>query len=276
MDHIIFTWGTYSLTFRMVISVIIMFFLVKVSLFFVKFLLEKRIKNSVNEHDRLLSIFQLIRYFVWILAFGVMCDQLGIKLTFLLAGSAALLVGLGLGLQQTFNDIISGIIILAEGSLKKNDVVEVDNLIGKVNEINLRTSEIVTRDGIFILVPNHKLINENVINWSHHSRATRFRVNVGVAYDSNVDLVRRILRECIENEKHVIIDDPEKFTINVRIINFGDNSIDFEILFWSNEIFHIEQVKSNLRFRILQTFKENDISIPFPQRDIHFKNNTNL
>ncbi len=273
MDKIILQWGTYILTVRMLLGAVIVIAIVKILLLIIKSIINKQIKKGETHQNRLLSLFQLLKYFIWTLAITLILDQLGIRLTLLLAGSAALLVGLGLGIQQTFNDVISGIIILAEGTLKKNDIVEVDGLVGKVNEINLRTSEIVTRDGIYIIVPNHKLINEYVINWSHHSRATRFKVNVGVAYDSNVELVKTILFDCIYEEEQVIKNEQETFPVYIRIINFGNNSIDFEILFWSNEIFYIEQIKSNIRFKILQKFREHHISIPFPQTDVHIKSN---
>ncbi len=273
MDKLIFQWGTYSLTFRMLFGTIVIIAIVNVILILTKSFIKKQIKNGENHQNRLLSIFQLLKYFLWVLAITLILDQLGIKLTLLLAGSAALLVGLGLGVQQTFNDVISGIIILAEGTLKINDIVEVDGLVGKVNEINMRTSEIVTRDGIYIIVPNHKLINEYVINWSHHSKATRFKVNVGVDYNSDVELVKKILFNCINAEEQVIKNEEENFPIYVRITDFGDSAINFEILFWSNEIFSVEQIKSNIRFRILQQFRVHNIIIPFPQTDVHIKNN---
>jgi len=272
LDKVIFTWGSYTLNYRMILSVIIVLIVAKLILSILKFLIHKKFKNIHLDKSRLHSIYQLLRYFIWVIAIGLVLEQLGVKLTLLLAGSAALLVGLGLGLQQTFNDFISGVIILTEGSLKKNDIVEVDKLIGKVNEINIRTSEIITRDGIYIIVPNHKLVNENVINWSHQSRATRFKVNVGVAYSSDEELVKKVLFDCAHEEQGVLKNDDENHPIFVRIIDFGSSSIDFEMLFWSDEIFHIEQVKSNLRFKILKKFRENGIEIPFPQSDIHIKN----
>jgi small-conductance mechanosensitive channel len=269
LDHTFFKWGTYSLSYSMILGAILIVVIIKLLLYVVKLILRKRISRYPHNKERLMSLYQLLKYFIYILGLLLVLEQLDIKLTLLLAGSAALLVGLGLGLQQTFNDFISGIIILAEGSLKKNDVVEVGGLIGKVHKINLRTSIIYTRDGINIIVPNHKFINENVINWSHNSRATRFRITVGVAYSSDEELVKEVLLDCLSREDAIIKDNPEAYAIYVRIVDFGNSSIDFEALFWSKEIFLIEQVKSNIRFSILKAFRDKGIVIPFPQRDIH-------
>ena len=269
--HTILEWGDYVLSLRMLLGAIAVIAFFMLLLFVLKKLIKSRVSRVSEKADRLLALFQLLKYLIWVLAVILALEQLGIHLTFLLAGSAALLVGLGLGIQQTFNDIISGIIILIEGSLKINDVVEVDKLVGKVTEINLRTSVIYTRDGIYIIVPNHKFINENVINWSHHSRATRFHVSVGVAYGSDELLVKRVLMECLKEEPNVIMDHKEQYPMFVRIVNFGASSVDFELLFWSREIFLIEQIKSNIRFAILEKFREHRIEIPFPQTDIHIK-----
>lgn len=212
----------------------------------------------------------MVKYFIWTIAIASVIQTTGVKLTIILAGSAALLVGLGLGIQQTFNDLISGFIILAEGSLKTNDVVEVDGLVGRVNQIKLRTSIIYTRDGINIIVPNHKFINDNVINWSHIAKATRFKIEIGVAYESNEILVEQVLKECLLKEEKVIKNNPN-YPIYIRIIEFADSAIIFQVLFWSDDIFAIEQIKSNIRFSILKAFRANNIVIPFPQRDLHIK-----
>jgi small-conductance mechanosensitive channel len=214
--------------------------------------------------------FQLLfKYFLYVIAFVIILEIVGVKVTILLAGSAALLVGLGLGLQQIFSDIISGVFLLVEGSVKIGDIMEVDGLVGKVTEINLRTSEIQTRDGIIIIVPNHKFITENVVNWSHNAILTRFEVTVGVAYGSDPEKVKEILLDCAKEQKE--ISNNKTNPPIVRLINFGDSSLDFRLLFWSKNGFLIENTKSDLRFRIVRKFKENDIAIPFPQRDLHLK-----
>lgn len=214
------------------------------------------------------SIYQLTKYILWVIAIVLSLETVGIKITFLLAGSAALLVGLGLGLQQVFKDIVSGLFLLFEGNLKINDVVELDDgEIGRVKEITFRTTKIETRDNIILVVPNSKFIDSNVINWSHIQKRTRFYVQVGVAYGSDVNLVKKVLLDCADKHKD-ISKSPKPF---VRFNDFGNSSLDFQIYFWTDRSFEVENIKSDLRFEIDKQFRENKIQIPFPQRDIHIR-----
>ena len=201
------------------------------------------------------------------IAIAIALESIGIKLTLLIAGSAALLVGLGLGLQSVFQDFISGVVILVESTIQVNDVIEVEGFVGRVKEIGLRTSKVVTRDDIVTIIPNSKFTTERVINWSHTKRKTRFHINVGVAYGSDVELVREVLLECAAEHEEVE-NTPKPF---VRFIDFGNSSLDFELFFWSVNNFYVENIKSDLRFLIDKKFRENKIQIPFPQRDIHIR-----
>jgi small-conductance mechanosensitive channel len=119
-----------------------------------------------------------------------------------------------------------------------------------------------------MIVPNHKFINENVINWTHNLDATRFTVTVGVAYGSDVEKVKAILLKCAEGHEHIKQDD-NKHQIIVRFKDFGDSALNFELMFWSLHIFGIENVKSDLRYRIDAAFRKEKITIPFPQRVVH-------
>lgn len=214
------------------------------------------------------TIRQIIRYFLWVISISLILETIGIKITFLLAGSAALLVGVGLGLQQIFQDILSGIAILIEGTLKVSDIVEIEGgIVGKVKEIGLRTSKIETRDNIIMIIPNSKFVTDNVINWSHMESRTRFNVAVGVAYGSDVELVKKVLLECADKHSEVSRN-PKPF---VRFSNFGDSSLDFQLFFWTTHSFYVENIKSDLRFAINSIFIDNGIQIPFPQRDVHLK-----
>lgn len=214
------------------------------------------------------SLMQLIRYIVWILTIGFILDTIGIQITIFLAGSAALLVGLGLGIQHIFNDYISGILILFEQNVKVGDVIEIeDQVVGKIEKIGLRTSMLKTRDDISIILPNGKLVSDNIINWSHLTGKTRFHVMVGVAYGSDTEKVERILLKCAE-DLEMIEGDPKPF---VRFLDFGDSSLDFQLFFWTSEVFLVENIKSQLRFRINREFAANGIKIPFPQRDLHIR-----
>ena len=220
--------------------------------------------NKGGQH----SLFQLIKYFLWMIAIVIVLEILGVKVTFLLAGSAALLVGIGLGLQQTFNDIISGIILLFEGSIKIGDIIEIEGKVAKVLSIELRTSQVIDRDDIVVIVPNSKIVTDKVINWSHNTEDTRFSITVGVAYGTNVDLVIDLLeKSAIEHPKCI---SKRKQPIG-RFTDFGESSLVFELLFWSDDLFRIDQIKSDIRRIISRKFNENSIQIPFPQRDLHLK-----
>lgn len=213
------------------------------------------------------ALFQIIRYIFYVIAFALILETIGLKLTFLLAGSAALLVGVGLGLQQTFLDFISGIILLTEGSIKIGDVLEVDGEIIMMQSIGLRTSKGLTRNDINIIIPNSQITNNKLINWSHQSELTRFDINVGVAYGSDVELVTRLLEESAREHPEV----QDSGSVLVFFKDFGNSSLDFQLFFFSSNVFRIERVKSDIRRAINRKFIENGVTIPFPQVDVHMK-----
>ena len=214
------------------------------------------------------AINQLFKYVIYVVAAFIAIENLGIEMTVIWGGAAALLVGVGLGLQQTFNDFISGILLVFERSVEVGDVVEINQLVGTVKKIGLRTSLVETIDNITVIVPNSKLTVDNVVNWSHYDDKARFHVSVGVAYGSDTKLVKDLLIRVARNNIYVL-----KFPApRVRFVDFGDSALSFELHFWSRNLIVIEDIKSDLRFEIDQIFRENNIVIPFPQRDVWFKN----
>jgi len=218
-----------------------------------------------NEYKRRHSIYLLLKYVIWVIAIVIILETLGIEVKLLLAGSAALLVGIGLGLQNIFADLISGLFLLFEGTIKVGEILETDGIVGKVQEINLRNSKLHTRENVTIIVPNSKFVTSSVINWSHDHDAIRFVVDVGVAYGSDVDKVSDCLN--LAMTKMVLIEQtPKPF---VRLKNFGDSSLDFELIFWTQEAFGVDNLRSDLRKEIYRQLHANDITIPFPQRDLH-------
>lgn len=231
-----------------------------------KYLTRKIRKHDIDE-GKGYAITQIIKYFLYTIALAVAMDIIGINITALLFGSTALFVGLGLGLQDTFKDFVSGVVLLVERSVSAGDIIEVGSLVGRVKEVRLRTTIVETREDINIVIPNSKLINENVINWSQNRRATRFHVNVGVAYGSDTALVKKLLLEAVE-EHNMIAKDPAPIVI---FRDFGDSSLDFQVMFYSHYLFRIEKVKSEIRFVIDQKFRESGVTIPFPQRDLWVK-----
>jgi len=208
------------------------------------------------------AINQLIKYVIFVFAILIALDNMGIEMTVLWGGAAALLVGLGLGLQQTFMDLVSGLILLFERSVEVSDVVEVDSLVGTITKIGLRTSNLKTQNNITIVIPNSKLTVDNVVNWSHFDDNVRFNISVGVAYGSDTKLVKKVLLG-VAKENSYVLSTPGPF---VRFVNFGDSSLDMELHFWTKSLLVAEDIKSDLRFAINEAFSENNIEIPFPQR----------
>lgn len=261
--------GENKIRFYSIMTILIIFLLTKLILWLIKKALFRERKFKKLDKGSAYALFQIIRYVIWIIAVGLILETLGVKVTVLIAGSAALLVGIGLGLQQTFNDTISGIILLSEQSIKIDDVLEIDGDVVKIQSIGLRTSKGLNTDDISIIIPNSLITTNKVINWSHQTKKTRFRIDVGVAYGSDVDLVIHILEESAF--EHPDISDRE--LTEARLVNFGNSSLDFQVLFYSKNIFRINKVKSDIRRIINQKFTQNNIAIPFPQMDLHLKSN---
>jgi len=269
VQYEILSFGENKLRAYTLLIIITIFLLTKVLLWLIKKALYR--KNLINKFDaaNAYAIFQIIRYVIWVVAIGFILEIIGIKVTVLIAGSAALLVGVGLGLQQTFNDVISGIILLAERSIRINDILEIDGDIIKLEEIGLRTSKGLNRDDISIIIPNSLITTNKVINWSHQSKKTRFKINVGVAYGSDVDLVLKVLKESATEHPEI----KDEKLVDARFVEFNNSSLDFQILFFSENIFRIEKVKSDIRKTINRKLIENSITIPFTQMDLHLKSN---
>ncbi len=262
--------ANYTIKVYNIALILIIFLLTKITIWIIhKALFNKRRLRKI-EKGNAYAIFQIVKYVIWVISIGLIIEVIGIKVTVLVAGSAALLVGVGMGLQQTFNDIISGIILLSEKSIKIDDVLDINGDIVKIKNIGLRTSKGLTPDDISIIIPNSLITTNKVINWSHQSDTTRFKIDVGVAYGSDIDLVIRLLeKSALEHPDNHSTDLTE-----ARFVNFGNSSLDFQLLFFSQNIFRIHKVKSDIRKIIYRNFTENGVTIPFPQMDLHLKSTT--
>ena len=263
----IFHFNNHSLSIFEISSIAVIFMITKLILW----LISKAIFNKTKLHNldkgSAFSLFQIIKYLIWVIAIALMLEALGVQVTILLAGSAALLVGIGLGLQQTFNDILSGIILLFEHSVKVGDILEIDGDRVTIQEIGLRTSKGMNVRQIVVIIPNSLITTNKVINWSHQTQKTLWNIDIGVAYGSDVDLVIKTLEESAV--EHLEFSECE--FKEVRFVNFGNSSMDFQLFFYSKNIIGIEKVKSDIRKIIYKKFNENKITIPFPQMDLHIK-----
>lgn len=267
MKYVLYGTEKFKLHVYNIFVVLVILYFFRALLFVVEYWFDVRIENKKMDKGRGRSFLQIVKYVLWMIGIVIVIGSMGFQITLIIASVSALLVGVGFGLQHIFNDFFSGIIILFDGSIEVDDVVEVEGVVGRVLDIGLRVSKLLTRDNLVIIVPNSQFTGERVINWTHNEEVTRFYVPVGVAYGSDVRLVERILLEVAK--KHQQIETiPAPF---VRFNDFGESSLDFQLYFWTANDFLVENIKSDLRFEIDAQFRENRVEIPFPQRDLHLK-----
>ncbi|MEZ5172148.1 MAG: mechanosensitive ion channel [Bacteroidia bacterium] len=224
LDHTFFSIGKFKFDVADIVKLALLFLAVKLILWVIAAYFRRRINKGRIDKGSAFAIRQIFAYFIWIGAILIGLEAIGLNISILLAGSAALLVGIGLGVQQTFNDFFSGIILLMEGSIKVDDVLEFDNMVCRVQRIGIRTSQVMTRDQISVIVPNSKFTGDSVINWTHSQHAARFRVTIGVDYKSDIDLVSKILLDAARNHSLVKAKALNSF---IRLEEFADSSINF-------------------------------------------------
>jgi small-conductance mechanosensitive channel len=191
----------------------------------------------------------------------------GLDLTSIAVLLTALSVGIGFGLQYIAADIASGFILLFERPVRVGDRISVGNQEGDVQSINLRTTVMTTNDRISVIVPNSKLIREHLINWSYGDPRARIAIPVGVAYNSDINLVTRTLIKATEDVDNVLRDPAPK----VQFLKFGDWSLDFRLLVWTNRPRIHTQIRSDINYRIERLFREAKIEIPFPQTELRLR-----
>ncbi len=218
------------------------------------------------------TVKRLIHYTVLIIGFLVAFEIAGIDLSSLAIIAGFLSVGIGFGLQNITSNFISGLILLFERPIEVGDTVTVGDQLGTVTGINLRATEVNTWENIDIIIPNSAFVEDNVINWSHGEEYIRVSCPVGVAYGADTEKVRDILYE-IAREHPKVLDTPEP---NVLFLEFGDSSLDFELRIWIRTPRRRNWIKSEINYEIDQRFREENIEIPFPQRDLHLRSATEL
>ncbi|MBO6607147.1 mechanosensitive ion channel family protein [Psychroserpens sp.] len=223
-------------------------------------------RNLPNEDKAKFSgIFGYFRWLIYMIILLITLHSVGVNVTAIFAASAALLIGIGLALQTLFQDIIAGVFILIDQSVHVGDIIEIDGKVGRVEEIKLRTTRAVTIDNKVLVLPNHLYLENSLYNWTQNGTLTRESVAVGVAYGSDVELVKRVLLQAA-NAHPEVVDSPKP---DVLFTDFADSSLNFQLIFTMNNSFKSQFLKSDLRFEIDRLFRENGITIPFPQRDIH-------
>lgn len=223
--------------------------------------------KNLPEEDRgkFNVVYGYFRWLIYLVILLITLDSVGVNVTAIFAASAALLIGIGLALQTLFQDIISGVFILVDQTVRVGDIVELEGKVGRVEEIKLRTTRAVTIDNKVLIIPNHLYLENSLFNWTQNGRLTRESVSVGVAYGSDVQLVKKLLIQAAHTTPS-ILSDPEPTVI---FTDFGDSSLNFKVIFTVSDSFKAQLPKSEVRFKIDQLFREHNINIPFPQRDVH-------
>lgn len=208
---------------------------------------------------------KIARYVVLTIGVMVAIGTLGVDTSAIMAGGAVLLVGIGFGLQKLAENFISGVLLLIERPVRKGDFIDVGGVLGTVEDVGLRATRVLSRDGVTVIVPNAHLISERVINYTASTRDRRIWVRVGVAYGSDLERVARVLND-------VALADPDvrrEPAPEIRNEDFGDSAIQLALVVWIHEASDDLIVASRLRFAIDQAFRQHEIVIPFPQRVIH-------
>lgn len=210
----------------------------------------------------------IARYIIVVIGLFVIIQANGIDLSGLAILGGALGVGIGFGLQGITNNFVSGIVILLERPIKVGDRIEVGDVTGDVMSISARATTVMTNDGISVIIPNSEFISQRVINWSYSGRMVRFKVPIPAPYGVDKDKVISLLMEVADEDEHVL-KSPEP---HVRLKDFGDSSLVFELVFWTSSLMHRQgKMKSFINLAVYQKFAENGITIPFPQLDLHVK-----
>ena len=257
--------GSFELSFRSILLFFSVIAAAQVVIWSVRYLLRKFLRNSNFEEGTRFMVMRLVRTVVYFLVIVVALDTAGIDLTVFWASSAALLVGVGIGLQNFFNDVVSGFVLLFEGGVRVGDELEVDGMMVRVERIDLRSTRVITRFGNLIVIPNGLISGQTVRNFTQGENATLIQLDVGVAYGSDVERVKAILLEAANAEEEVV----KKPQTAVMFNDFGESSLQFTVYFWIEKPFLRKLISSNIRFRIDEAFRANGIRIPFPQRDVH-------
>ncbi len=236
--------------------------------------LQARVSSSSNLTPSVqMLISQLGRFTLLFLAVVIALNVVGIDLTALAVFSGAVGVGVGFGLQKIVSNLISGIILLMDRSIKPGDVVELTDTYGWVASLGARYTSVRTRDGTEHLIPNEEFIINRVVNWTHSDKTIRRKVMVGVHYDSDVPKAMQIMLEATKGIERIV--DVPKPTVLLR--NFGDSSVDLETRFWIIDPANgVSNVASEYLLAVWRAFHKHGIEIPYPQRDLHLKTTTPL
>lgn len=222
---------------------------------------------SLQENVRIHSLFSFLNCLIYVIVFFFLLNGIGVNINMFLTTSAALFVGLGFALQKIFQDLIAGIYIILDNTLRVGDIIEVQGKVAKVQVINLRSTIAETRNRRIMVIPNRVMIDEVFHNWTQDSEVIRASVEVGVYIGEDVQKVREVLLQSVVGHPEVLTEPAAWVMLN----EFGESSIRFHLNYFIDNSFDNDKIASEIRFRIDELFKENDIKLPVPvlrlQRD---------
>ena len=236
--------------------------------------MERRISKLPNLTPSVQVLFnKLLKIVLITVAIVVALSTVGIDLTAFAVFGGAVGVGIGFGLQKVVSNLISGVILLMDKSIKPGDVISVGDTYGWINSLGARYASVVTRDGTEYLIPNEDIITQQVVNWSYSNNSVRLRIPIGISYKSDV---RKAIALCKEAAAEVPRVSAEPKTVCL-LKGFGDSSVDLELRFWIDDPQNgVSNVKSEILLLVWDKFHQNDIEIPFPQRDLHIRSSEEL
>ncbi|MCY3605393.1 MAG: mechanosensitive ion channel [Gammaproteobacteria bacterium] len=264
-----FTQGEFSLSVYQVLTTALLLAVLLSLAAFASRLTERRLRDAdwVTPAGRVL-LNKTLRIALYVFAILITIRQVGIDLTALAVIGGAVGFGIGFGLQKVFSNLISGLILLMDKSIKPGDVITVEATYGWVNKLGARYVSIITRDGIEHLIPNETLITEPVSNWTHSDANTRLRIPIGVHYDTDLELAISLGVEAAQSQSRVLSDPAPRCLVK----GFGESAIDLEIRFWIQDADSgVSNIKSAVILEVWRMYQEYGIKIPYPQRDLHIK-----
>ncbi len=251
-------------------------FIVAILIFYLSFRLSKAFERTAKSRlekvpfldtTRTNTISMLVRYFIIIIGVLVAFAIINIDFTTLKVLIGALGVGIGFGLREIVNNLISGFILLSDKTVVHNDLIEVNGLLGRVETVGIRTTIIKTFNNVEVIVPNTNLVNNELINYTHSDPVIRIDVPIGVSYNSDPFKVKEVLIENLSKLEN-ILENPE---VTVFFTDFGESSLNFQVSVWTDNTLKKIVIESEARYAIWKALKENNIVIPFPQVDVHIK-----
>ena len=268
--------GTIKIDFSDLLIIVSVFFGARILVSLSKLYIGRKFKRNTNYDAASEYVYiQIAKYVIYVFSILFCFQLLNIDLVIILTSSVGLLVGIGLGLQDVFKDMIAGLVLLFEGNLRVGDIVEIygstranqkstNTIVAKILKINVRTTQIQSREGNVLIIPNTRLTQDQIENWSHGSELTRFTINVVVDFGADTELIKRLLTQAAMAHPKVKKNNP----VMVRLANFGENGLELELIFWADQSWDINNYKSEIRFEIDRLFREYNVNIPYPHRTI--------